>query len=106
MTSIDTTLTTSGNSVALRLPKEVLRMSGLNGKSKVKISARRNQIIVTKSTNPRDGWEDQIDGLLLIEGDPNKEFVDMKAADSDGLDELPWDGPSFEDWQKSHGKLS
>lgn len=106
MASIDTTLTTSGNSVALRLPKEILRMSGLNAKSKVKIAAKRNQIIITKSNNPREGWEEQIDKLLLAEGDPSKEFVDMKAADNDGLGDLPWNGPSFEDWQKNHGKLS
>ncbi len=81
-------------------------MSGLNGKSKVKISAKKNQIIITKSTNPREGWEEQIDKLLLTEGDPSKEFVDMKAANNDGLDDLPWDGPSFEDWQKNDAKIS
>ena len=81
-------------------------MSGLNGKSKVQISAKKDQIIITKSTNPREGWEAQIDKLLVAEGDPNKEFNDMKAADNDGLNDLPWDGPSFEDWQKNHGKLS
>lgn len=81
-------------------------MSGLNGKSKVKISAKRNQIIITKSTNPREGWEEQIDALLLTGGDPSKEFYDMRAADKDGYDDLPWDGPSFEDWQKNHGKIS
>ncbi len=106
MNAIDTTLTTSGNSVALRLPQEVLRMSGLNGKSKVKISAKKNQITITKSTNPREGWEEQIDALLLSEGDPSEEFIDMKAADVDGLDDLPWDGPTFEEWQKNHDQLS
>lgn len=105
MTHIDTTLTTSGNSVALRIPKEVLRMSGLNGKSKVKVAAKRNQIIITKSPNPREGWEEQID-TLLAKGDPSKDFSDMKAADNDGLDDLAWDGPSFDDWQQGHGKLS
>ena len=106
MSSIDTKLTTSGNSVALRLPRELLRMSGLTGKSKVKISAQKNQIIITKSTNPREGWEEQIEALILTEGGPSKEFADMKAADSDGLNDLAWDGPSFEEWQKTHDKLS
>ncbi len=81
-------------------------MSGLNGKSKVKISAKKNRIIITKSSNPREGWEEQIEALLLAEGDPSKEFVDMKAADDDGLDGLPWNGPSFEEWQKNHDELS
>ena len=106
MTSIDKKLTTSGNSVALRLPKEVLRMSGLDGNSKVTISAKKNQIIVTKSSNPRAGWEEQIEALILTEGNPSKEFADMKAADNDGLDDLAWNGPSFEEWQKTHDKLS
>jgi antitoxin component of MazEF toxin-antitoxin module len=101
MTSIKTTLTTSGNSVAIRLPKEVLSMSGFNSKSKVNISAKLNQIIITKSNNPRAAWEEQIDRLLLTEGDPSKEFADMKAADNVGLNDLPWDGPSYEDWQKN-----
>jgi antitoxin component of MazEF toxin-antitoxin module len=106
MTSIDTTFTTSGNSAAVRVPRELMRMSGLNGKSKIKISAKKNQIIITKSINPREGWEEQIDSLLLAEGDPINEFDDMKAADNDGLSDLPWDGPSFAEWQKTHGKVS
>ena len=106
MTSINTTLTTSGNSVALRLPQELLRMSGLNGKSKVKVSAKKDQILITKSANPREGWEDQIDALLASAGDPSKEFNEMKTTANDGLEDLPWNGPSFEDWQKTNGKLS
>ncbi len=106
MNTIDTTITTSGNSAAVRLPKELLRMSGLNGKSKVRLSAKKNQIIITKNTNPREGWEEQIEALLIAEGDPSKEFDDMKIADNDGLSDLAWDGPSFEDWQKAHGKVS
>ena len=78
-------------------------MSGFNGKSKVKITAKKDQIIITKSSNPRASWEDQIDKLLRREADPSQELTDMKAADNDGLDDLAWDGPSFEEWHKSHG---
>ncbi len=106
MNTVDTTITTSGNSAAVRLPQELLRMSGLNGKSKVRLSAKKNQIIITKNTNPREGWKEQIEALLIAGEDPSKEFDDMKAADNDGLGNLPWDGPSFEDWQKTHGKVS
>lgn len=106
MNKIVTTLTTSGNSTAVRLPREILRTSGMNSKSKVKLSAKKNQIIITKSANPREGWDEQIESLLLTEGDLGKEFSDMKVADNDGLDDLPWDGPSFEEWQKAHGKIS
>lgn len=106
MNTIDTTITTSGNSAAVRLPRELLRMSGLNGQSRVRLSAKKNQIIITKNANPREGWEEQIEALLLKESTPNKEFDDMKAADNDGLSNLPWDGPSFAVWQKAHGKVS
>lgn len=81
-------------------------MSGLNGNSKVRVSAKKNQIIITKSANPREDWEEQIEALLLVEGDPSKEFEDMKLANSDGLNDMPWDGPSFEEWQKTHDRLS
>ena len=106
MTSINTVLTTSGNSVALRLPQNLLRMSGLNGNSKVMVSAKNNQIIITKSTSPREGWEDKIEALMHLHGDPSKEFEDMKIADNDGLDDLPWEGPSYEEWKKAHDGLS
>jgi antitoxin component of MazEF toxin-antitoxin module len=105
MSTIDTTITTSGNSAAVRLPRELLRMSGLNAKSKVRLSAKKNQII-TKNTNPRECWEEQIEALLADEGDPGNEFADMQAADSDGLSGLPWEGPSFQEWQKTYGKVS
>lgn len=106
MNTVDTTITTSGNSAAVRLPRELLRMSGLYGKSKVRLSAKKNQIIITKSTNPREGWEEQIDTLLLTESDPSQEFGDMKTASNDGLNDLQWDGPSFEEWQKTDDKIS
>lgn len=106
MNAIDSTITTSGNSAAVRLPKELLRMSGLTNKSKVKLSAKKNQIIITKKSNSREGWEEQIEALFIAGDNPSKEFKDMKLADNDGLGDLPWDGPSFEEWQKTHGKVS
>jgi len=106
MTTIDTTLTTSGNSVAVRLPRELLRMSGLTDKSRVRLEAKKGKIIISKSTSPRQQWGVQIKALMRTEKDPAQEFDNMNAASNDGLDNLPWDGPSFEDWQKTHGKLS
>lgn len=106
MTAIDTNLTTSGNSIAVRLPKELLRMSGLNSKSKVKLEAKKGKIIISKSENPRAGWANQIKTLMLTEGDPSLEFSDMKAASNDGLDSLPWGGPSYEEWLKTHDSRS
>jgi antitoxin component of MazEF toxin-antitoxin module len=104
MNAINTSLTTSGNSVAVRLPKELLRMSGLG--SKVKLEARQGKIIISRASNPREGWDAQIKVLISAEGDPTEEFSNMKLAQNDGLDDLPWDGPSFEDWQKENARLS
>jgi antitoxin component of MazEF toxin-antitoxin module len=104
--TINTTLTTSGNSTAVRLPRELLRMSGLSSKSKVTLEAKQGKIIISKSTNGREGWASQIKALLAQNGDPTVEFNDMDSTAKDGLDELLWDGPSFEEWQKTHEELS
>ncbi|HEY4964106.1 MAG TPA: AbrB/MazE/SpoVT family DNA-binding domain-containing protein [Candidatus Saccharimonadales bacterium] len=102
MNAIDTTLTTSGNSTAVRLPKEFLRMSGLTSKSRVRLEANNGKIIISKSINPRAGWSSQIKSLVESDGDPSDEFNDeMNATLTDGLDAIPWDGPTFEEWQKS-----
>ncbi|HEX4774023.1 MAG TPA: AbrB/MazE/SpoVT family DNA-binding domain-containing protein [Candidatus Saccharimonadales bacterium] len=102
--TINTTLTTSGNSVAVRLPKDLLKMSGLG--KKVKLEAKEGKIIISKAASPRAGWEEQIKGVIAAEGDPTSEFTDMDSTINDGLGELPWDGPSFEEWQKNNAKSS
>jgi antitoxin component of MazEF toxin-antitoxin module len=104
MHTIDTTLTTSGNSVAVRLPKELLKMSGLT--SRVTLEARNGKIIISRASTTRDGWDKKIKALVAIDGDPTSEFSDMNMASSDSLDDLPWDGPSFKDWQANREKLS
>jgi antitoxin MazE len=105
MNAINTTLTTSGNSVAVRLPKSLLQMSGLG--NRVQLEARQGKIIISKVTSVREGWSAQIKALVASGGDPAAEFNDMSAADNDGLKELPWEGLSFEDWRKNeHARLS
>lgn len=104
MPTITTKLTTSGNSSAVRLPKELLRMSGLG--STVQLEARKGKIIISKTNNPRAGWVAQIKRLIAERGDPTLEFGELQAAHADGLDDLTWNGPSFENWQKTHGKVS
>jgi antitoxin component of MazEF toxin-antitoxin module len=103
MNTINTNLTTSGNSIAVRLPKALLKMSGLG--SRVKLEARQGKIIISKVVNSREGWGEQIKALLAVKGDPTKEFSGISVAEDD-LKDLPWDGPSFEDWQKDNAKLS
>lgn len=107
MTYIDTTLTTTGNSSAVRLPKEVLRMSGLSATSRVRLEARQGKIIISKSTNPREEWGSKIKSLIATEAEPTTEFEEMRThTANDGLDNLLWDGPSFEEWQKANANLS
>jgi len=103
MATINTTLTTSGNSTAVRLPKELLRMSGISDKSRVTLEAKKGKIIISKNVDPREGWADQIQALITTAGDPTAEFSEMAAASADGLDDLAWDGPSFESWQTARG---
>jgi antitoxin component of MazEF toxin-antitoxin module len=100
MNPINTSLTTSGNSVAVRLPKELLRMSGLG--NKVKLEAKQGKIIISKASNPRENWGAQIKALVAAKGDPTEEFSGIDQAVNDGLADLPWNGPSFEDWQKKN----
>jgi antitoxin component of MazEF toxin-antitoxin module len=104
MNQINTTLTTSGNSVAVRLSKEMLRISGLG--NNVTLEARQGKIIISKATNPRENWESQIQKLISDIGDPTTEFKNMDVASQDGLEDLAWDGPTFENWQKNNAKLS
>lgn len=89
MNTITTTLTTSGNSVAVRLPKELLRMSGLS--TRVKLRAKNGQIIISKAANPREGWKEQIEKEIAAHGQPTviDDYGDMRAENSatiaDGL---------------------
>lgn len=86
-----------------KLLKELLRMSGLS--SRVTLEAKQGKIIISKPANPRAGWSVRIKALVAIGGDPAQEFDDMTVADRDGLEDLPWDGPSYEQWLKSNAKL-
>ena len=102
MNSIHTNLTSSGNSVAVRLPKQLLEMSGLRGA--VKLEAKEGQIVISNADDIHAGWDVQIKSLCQAHGDPSGEFKDLYQTDDLGA--LPWDGPSFEQWQKSNEKLS
>ncbi len=104
MNAIQTTLTTSGNSVAVRLPKELLKMSGL-GKN-VTLEAKEGQIIISKSTVARSTWGSKIQALIAEHGDPAQDFTDINVALADDATNLPWDGPTYEEWQKTNQKLS
>ncbi len=75
-------------------------MSGLG--NKVKLEARQGKIIISRASNSREGWGAQIKALVMANGDPTEEFRHASQVENDGLADLPWDGPSFEDWQKKN----
>ena len=104
MNTINTTLTTSGNSVAVRLPKTLIKMSGLG--NSVKLEAKQGKIIISKSTNVRDGWGTQIQALINNNGDPTGEFNDMKTTGLDGLKSAPWNNSDFGENGKISEKIS
>ena len=89
MNHMHTTLTTSGNSVAVRLPKELLRMSGLT--KKVTLQAKDGQIIIRNAPHPRDSWREQIEKEIRTHGFPTMadKYGDMSkendATLADGL---------------------
>ena len=78
-------------------------MSGLG--NKVKLEAKPGQIIISKASNPRQDWDKQIKSLIA-QDDPSAEFGDLAMTANDGLEALPWDGPTFEEWQKANAKIS
>ncbi len=79
-------------------------MSGLG--NKVQLEVKSGKIIISKVVSSRKGWGEQIRALVATEGDPTGEFADMNIPGRDGLEELEWDGVSFEEWQKGNAKLS
>ena len=104
MTYISTKLVKDGNSMAIRLPKTLLAMSGLYGF--VQLEAKEGQIIIKQDKkHPREGWEVQINKVLAEEANlKDDDFADMNVAIVDGLADLPWDGLSYEQWKKQNAK--
>lgn len=75
MNPINTTMISSDDHVTIFFPKELLRLSGLN--SRVQVQARRGKIIISNSTNPREGWSNQIKSLITSNGNPGQEFANI-----------------------------
>ncbi len=101
--SITTRLTTSGNSKAVRLPKQLLLLAALG--EEVELEAKRGQIIIRNPKSPRASWPNQIEKVLAHEAHlKDDDFADMDTASTDGLDDLPWDGPTYEQWLKRSAK--
>lgn len=82
-----TKLVKDGNSMAIRLPKTLLGLSGLKGN--VKLDAKKGQIIVSQAKNPRAGWQSQISKVMSKNQYPKKdaELEAWNSTLSDGLDD-------------------
>jgi antitoxin component of MazEF toxin-antitoxin module len=89
MMTLTTKLVADGNSMAVRLPKNVLIMSGLNGA--VQLSVKRGQITLRSPSNPRQGWGKQIkqeiaaNGPLSMVDDYGDMLAEIEATLGDGL---------------------
>jgi hypothetical protein len=79
-------------------------MSGLYGV--VRLEAKKGQITIKQDKkHPRDGWEEQIKEVLSSkEYSKDDNFSDLDNASNDGLKNLPWSGPSYEEWLKNNEK--
>lgn len=86
MTTITTKLVKDGNSVAVRLPKTVLAMSGL--KEDVQMEVKHGQITIRSAHKPRSGWKEQISQTVrtnMKATQIDSELNDWDLTASDGL---------------------
>ena len=86
MNIITTKLVRDGNSVAVRIPKTVLKMSGL--REDIQMEVKHGQITLRSALKPRSDWKLQI--AKTIETNPNAVQIDYELNDwestiSDGL---------------------
>ncbi|HEY5268660.1 MAG TPA: hypothetical protein VII94_06100 [Candidatus Saccharimonadales bacterium] len=66
MTTITTKLVPDGNSIVIRLPKQVIIMSGLGGV--VQLSVKRGQITMRKPRSLREDWSQKIKQEIASNG--------------------------------------
>ena len=88
MATIPAKLIKDGNSVAVRLPKTVLAMSGLQ--DDVQMEVKRGQIIIRSATTPRSGWRERMAQVIatnLKAAMNDEELIDWEITINDGLDE-------------------
>ena len=87
MTTITTKLVRDGNSVAVRLPKTVLAMSGL--RDEVKMEVKHGQITLRSARTPRSEWRERIANVVASSPAanlPDEELNDWDITSNDGSD--------------------
>lgn len=82
MNIITTKLVKDGNSMAVRIPKSALEMSGLEGDIEMVVS--KNKIIIKKSVDPRAGWVESLQKTpYCLDGD----LAEWDGVVADGLND-------------------
>lgn len=94
MLTIQTVMTTSGSSKAVRLPKIALEQSRLE--RELELVVREGEIII-RNRRARDGWRGKISALIENYGDPTDEFIDHRTTDDFSES---WKGVSYTAWKK------
>jgi antitoxin MazE len=79
MTTITTKLIKDGNSVAVRLPKTALIMSGL--RDEIQMEIKQGQITLRSPQKNRAGWENKIESI--IKNNPRALQTDSELDDWD-----------------------
>jgi antitoxin component of MazEF toxin-antitoxin module len=87
MSIITAKLVKDGNSVAVRLPKVILKMSGLHGT--VGLTAKKGRIVVSQARKARADWPLKMQELITHNAKiaKNDEFSAWDNTLSDGLDD-------------------
>jgi len=86
MSTITTKLIRDGNSVAVRLPKTVLIMSGL--RDDVQMEVRDGQITLRSTRKPRSGWRERIARVVKTNPKALQTDNELDAWDSTSNDGL------------------
>ena len=87
MTIITTKLVRDGNSVAIRLPKTVLAMSGL--RDDVRMEVKHGQITLSSARTPRSEWRERIANVVRTNPAailPDEELNDWDITSNDDID--------------------
>lgn len=86
MPKLITHLVKDGNSMAVRLPKTLLEMSNLHGE--ITLEAKRGQIVMRNSKNPRSKWGEHIARIAQQQKHmpDDKELSDWETTTADGVE--------------------
>ena len=89
MTTITTKLVKDGNSVAIRLPKPILALSGL--RDSVQMEVKNGQITLRPAHTGRAGWKEHIAHTMATDpaaSTPDEELTAWDTTTADGIDQI------------------